>query len=110
VLAIAAPTFALAGWPILGFVVGAAVWLVQAFVQNRLQTRIDRSDDPRAVIGLTAGGSIGRAWFTAIVILLAGLYDERVGLSALLLVFAAFTVYFLNAVVSRAAGIGAGNR
>lgn len=97
-LVAALPVFIAAGWSLPGYAVGAAVWIAQAIAQGILQAKVDASDDPRTVVGLLAGGSIGRAWFTAAVVLAVGLIDERAGLAAILLVMVLFTTYFATKV------------
>ncbi|MFY9264077.1 MAG: hypothetical protein WAO61_01425 [Solirubrobacterales bacterium] len=98
-LALALPVFVAAGWSLSGYAVAAAVWITQGFVQARLQKKVDTSDDPRTVVGLVAGGSLARAWFAAIAVLVAGLIDERTGLAAVVLILVLFTVYFFTKVV-----------
>lgn len=94
VLAIALPVFIAADWSIYGYAVAAAVWIAQALIQNTLQRRADAADNPRAVVGLIAGGLLGRAWLSAIAVLIAGLIDERAGLAAVVLILVLFTFYF----------------
>jgi hypothetical protein len=101
VLAAALPIFLLAGLSLVGYAVIAAVWLLQRALGAELQRRADASDDPRTVVGLLAGGSMARAWLTALSILAAGLVDERAGLAAALLALALFTTYFTVRLVER---------
>ena len=61
-LAMALPVFALAGLPLGGWVLGAGVWLVQKALQLFFEGRVRRTDDPKAVVGYTAGGAIARGW------------------------------------------------
>lgn len=100
VLALALPVFIAAGWSLYGYAVAAIVWIAQAFAQVWLQHKIDNSDDPRAVVGLTAGGAMGRAWFAAITVLVAGIViGDSTGLAAVALILVLFTVYFLTKVI-----------
>jgi len=102
VLALALPVFLLAGLSLAGWGVMAVVWLAQRAIGAWLQRRADASDDPRTVVGLVAGGSMARAWLTAIAILAAGLLlGERAGLAAVLLALVLFTTYFMVSLIER---------
>lgn len=94
VLALAFPVFWLAGFPLLGYAVGGAAWLLQRLVQVKLQKRAAATDDPRTLVGITAASMIGRGWFCALAVFGVGLYDNGSGLAAALLVVSLFTVYF----------------
>jgi hypothetical protein len=101
VLALALPVFLLAGLSLAGYGAIAVIWLVQRLLGAALQRRADASDDPRTVVGLLAGGSMARAWLTALAILATGLVDERAGLAAALLALVLFTTYFASRLVER---------
>jgi hypothetical protein len=94
VLVLALPLFAAAGFPLLGWAVGAGAWLAQRGVQVLLERRALATSDPRTFVGLTAGGMILRGWLVAGAIFGAGLVDEDAGLGAAVLFLAIFTVYF----------------
>lgn len=95
VAGLALPVFVVAGLPMLAWVAGAGIWFVQRIVQGVLQARADRSDDPRATVGLLAGGAILRGMLTAGAVLAVGiLADDRTGLAAVALILVLFTVYF----------------
>jgi hypothetical protein len=96
VLVIAAlPLVAFAGLPLLGYTVGAVAWIGQRAVAALLERQAKRTTDPRRQVGLNLGGSLGRAWIVGGAILAVGLAGEREdGLTAAVLVAAAFTVYF----------------
>jgi hypothetical protein len=99
---LAAPFVVLTGLPVLGYVVGAAAWIVQRVVGTWIESAIRRQRDIRAVVGLALGASLGRAWFVGLTILAVGLAGEREdGAMAAVLVLAAFTVYFVSALVLR---------
>jgi hypothetical protein len=99
-MVLALPVFIAAGWSLEGYAVGAAVWIVLGFAQAWMQKKIDNADDPRAVVGWTAGGAMGRAWFAAIIALIAGVtLGNGVGLAAVGLILVLFTVYFLSKVI-----------
>jgi hypothetical protein len=101
VLALALPLFLVAGLPMLGYVAGAAAWLVQRGLQVWLNRRAEASDDPRTVVGITAGSMIGRGWLVALTIFAAGLEDEDAGLAAAVLVIVLFTAYFTVSMIMR---------
>jgi hypothetical protein len=104
VLAVALPVFLVAGLPIAGWLLGAAVWLAQRALQLLFASRLRRTDDPRAIVGYEAGGAIARGWLAALAILVVGiLAGEEVGLSAVVLVLVLFSIYFAGRVVERAA-------
>jgi hypothetical protein len=104
ILAVALPIFLAAGWPLLGYAAGAAAWLVQRLIAEQLARRAAASDDPRTVVGLTAGSMIGRGWLVALTIfgayLVAG-SDDSVGLAAAVLVVVLFTAYFTVNIILR---------
>jgi hypothetical protein len=100
-LAIALPVFLLGGLPMLGYVAGAAAWLVQRGVQLALNRKAVASDDPRTTVGIAAGSMIGRGWLVALTIFAAGLKDEDAGLAAAVLVIVLFTAYFTVSMIMR---------
>jgi hypothetical protein len=102
VLALALPVFVLAGLPLAGYAAAAGAWLVQRAIQVTLERRAKASDDPRTVVGLTAGSMIGRGWLVALTIFGVGVaVDREAGLSAAVLVIALFTVYFTVSIILR---------
>ena len=102
VLALAVPLFLIAGFPLAGYATGAGAWLAQRGLQIVLERRAKASQDPRTVVGLTAGSMIARGWLVALTILLVGLAaGNDVGLSAAVLVIALFTVYFTASMLLR---------
>lgn len=104
VLLLALPVFAVTGLPLGGWALAAGVWLAQKGMQLYFDARLRSTDDPRAVVGLTAGGAIARAWLAAIAILVIGLLaGDEVGLSAVVLVLLLFSVYFAGRVIDRLA-------
>jgi hypothetical protein len=86
-----------AGWPLLGYAAAAFAWLAQRAINDFTTRRASASDDPKTVVGLTAGSMIGRGWLVALTIfgayLIAG-SDDAVGLAAAVLVVVLFTAYF----------------
>jgi hypothetical protein len=104
ILAIALPIFLIAGWPMLGYAAAAFAWLVQRAINDVLARRAAASDDPRTVVGLTAGSMIGRGWLVALTIFAAYLIagsDDAVGLAAAVLVVILFTAYFTVSLILR---------
>ncbi len=101
VLVVAAlPLVALAGLPMLGYAVGAGAWIAQRAAGVWLERQAKRTTDTRRLVGLNRAGSLGRAWLVGGAILAVGLAGEREdGLTAAVLVFAAFTVYFAMSVI-----------
>jgi hypothetical protein len=108
-LAAALPLFLLADLPLAGYVVAALAWLAQRAIQVALQRRVASSEDPRAIVGLTAGGMIARAWLVAGAIFGVGLAaGDEDGLAAAALVIALFTIYFAIQLMTRPFEIGRG--
>ncbi len=102
VLALALAVFVLAGLSLAGYAVITAAWLVQRGIGAVLQKRADASEDPKVVVGLIAGGSMARAWLTALSILAAGLVlGEAAGLAAVLLAIVLFTTHFVARLLER---------
>lgn len=101
VLVLALPVFLAAGFPLLGYAAGAAAWLAQKVVRGLLERRAAASNDPRTVVGLTAGSMIGRGWLVALTIFGVGLADNDSGLAAAVLVIVLFTVFFTVSLILR---------
>jgi hypothetical protein len=96
-LVVALPVFLIAGLPLAGLAIGGAAWLAQRGIQLALVGRVERSDDPRTIVALTAASMIARGWLVALAILLGGLAGgDDVGLSSAVLVIALFTIYFTS--------------
>jgi hypothetical protein len=100
-LIVALPIFVLGGLPMLGYVAGAAAWLVQRALQIFLNRKAAEADDPRTTVGIAAGSMIGRGWLVALTIFAAGLKDEEAGLAAAVLVIVLFTAYFTVSMIMR---------
>ncbi len=110
VLALALPVFVLADWPLVGYAVAAAAWLVQRAVQAWAADRVARdlaAGERRSAIGVTAGATLGRVWLVTAAVLAVGLIAEREdGLAAALLSAALFTIYFAGEALSHLLGGG----
>jgi hypothetical protein len=95
-LALALPIFLLGDFPMLGYAVGAGVWLVQRAVQSlaarRAREELAHGERQRAM-GIVAATGLGRVWLMAAVVLVVGLAVERqAGLAAAVLVVVLFTI------------------
>ena len=91
VIALAAPVFAVAGWPFSGWVVAAVLWTgVQAV--GLLLTRIRPSADNLAASSVLAFGMMGRLLGVLVVLVAVAASDRSVGLAAALLYALAYTV------------------
>src|SRR3954454_182244 len=101
VLALALPLFAVAGWPLVGWLTGAGVWALQRFISELAVRKATASDDPRTKVGLLAGSMIGRGWLVAGIILAVGLNNNEAGLSAAVLFLAVFTLQFTMTLAMR---------
>jgi hypothetical protein len=98
----AAPFVLLTGLPVLGYVVGAAGWVVSRMIGYLVERRARASDNIRTQTGLTLFSSLGRAWLVGLTILVVGLAGDREdGLMAAVLVLVAFTVYLVTAIALR---------
>ncbi len=106
VLVIAAlPFVAFAGLPMLGYAVGAIAWIAQRAAGALLERRAKDVASVRQEVGLHLGGSLARAWIVGGAILAVGLAGDREdGLTAAILVAAAFTVYFGMSLILHATG------
>lgn len=96
-LAAALAVFLLGGFPLLGYAVAAAVWIVQRGVQvyaaRRAQAEMAAGNRQRAM-GIVAATTLGRVWLMAAAVLLVGLAEREAGLAAAVLVLVLFTVSF----------------
>jgi hypothetical protein len=101
ILVLALAVFVAAGLPIIGYAVAAGVWVAQRLIQHALQRRADASTEPKAVVGFLAGGAIARAWIAAIAVFCVGLFSNRAGLAAAVLLLVLFTVYFATKIIQR---------
>jgi hypothetical protein len=104
-LVLALPAFILAGWPLLGYAVAAAVWLGQRAVQyavDRHTIAALRAGDRRGAFGALAATTLGRVWTVALAILLVGKLGEREdGLAAAVLTAVLVTAYLLATALAR---------
>ena len=100
-LVLAAPFVVLLDLPLLGYVVGAGVWIVQRVLEASLD-HAARHSEARRAIGLKVVSMIGRTWLVGIGILAVGLAAEREdGFTAAVLCLAAYTVHLATALILR---------
>ena len=98
---LAAPFVVLLGAPVLGYVVGVAVWIAQRILEAVLE-HAARGADVRRAIGIKVASMIGRTWMIGIGILAVGLAAEREdGFTAALVCLAAYTVHLATALILR---------
>jgi hypothetical protein len=95
-LAAALVVFVVAGLPMVGFAVGAGVWLaqrgIQVFATRRANEALANGNRQKAM-GMVAATTLGRVWLMATAVLVVGLTVEReAGLSAAVLVLCLFTL------------------
>jgi hypothetical protein len=99
---LASPFVAVAGLPVLGYVVGAGAWIVQRIAGELVERRARAADDPRTEIGLTVASIIARAWVVGLAIVAVGMAGSRDdGAMAAATVLAAFSIYFAMNVLLR---------
>jgi hypothetical protein len=99
---LAAPFVVLTGLPVLGYAVGAVAWIVNRILGALVERRAQATGDPRKAVGMNLGALIARSWLVGLTILAVGLAGEREdGLTAAILLLAAFTLYFVTSLLSR---------
>jgi hypothetical protein len=103
-LALALPVFLVAGWPVLGWVAGAAVWAMWRGIGEWTDRRAASATSPKETAGIAAGSMVGRGWLLGLMLLASGLAaGKEVGLSAAVLALALFTVHLTSKLVLRSA-------
>lgn len=99
VLIVAIPALAL-GAPALGYAVGAGAWILGRVGSNIAEKRIAAMDDVKRQIGWGLTSSMGRVWLLAAAIVIVGVMGSREdGLTAALVIFGAFSLYFVRSAV-----------
>ena len=103
VLLVAAPALA-AGAPALGYTVGAVAWIVLRLASVAAEKRFENEPDLRRRLALGVASALARVWILACAIMIVGVTATRPdGLTAALVIFGAFSVYFVRkALVHRA--------
>ena len=98
---LAAPFVILLGGPVLGYAVGAGVWIAQRVLEAVLE-RAGKRTDVRRAIGIKVASMIGRTWLIGIGILAVGLGAEREdGFTAALVCLAAYTIHLATTLMLR---------
>ena len=96
VLAIALPVFVVAGLPISGYLVAVGLWAVvrvSEVISERKARQKLLSGDRKTAMGTVAATSLGRAWFMALGILVAGLISRDAGFYGAIVLVVVFTVH-----------------
>ena len=97
VLAAALAVFIIGGLPMLGFAVGAGVWLIQRGIQVLAERRANqelRVGNRQRAMATVAVSTLGRVGLMAAAVLAAGIAEREAGLSSAILVAVLFTVSF----------------
>ena len=104
VLAAALAVFAIGGFPMLGYAVGAAAWLVQRGIQvlagQRAASALAAGIRQQAM-GTIAATTLGRVWLMTTAVLLVGLAARQAGLASAVLLLTLFTLSFAAQGVAR---------
>jgi cation transporter-like permease len=99
---LSAPLVLAAGLPVLGYLVGVGAWLLTRLATEFVHGRALRLPDPRAKAALHVGAMLGRVWIVALGVIAAryagGTAD---GVTAAVVVLAAFTVYLFVTIALR---------
>ncbi len=88
---LALPVFAIAGWPLKGWAVTAVLW-VGAQALGYLLTRLPLDEGNLAAAGVRGIGMGMRAFIVGIPLVAVTVADSRVGIAAVLLYAAAYTL------------------
>jgi len=97
VLAASLAVFLLGGLPMLGFAVGAGVWLAQRGIQLLAERHANRelaAGNRQRAMATVAVSTLGRVGLMATAVLIAGIAEREAGLSSAVLVLVLFTVSF----------------
>ena len=99
---LAAPFVILTGLPVLGYAVGALAWIANRAIGVFVERVATGQPDVRRAVGLNLVALFARACLVGLTILAVGLAGEREdGLTAAVLVLAAFTLYFVTSLLTR---------
>jgi hypothetical protein len=98
---LAAPFVILLGLPVVGYLVGAGIWIAQRVLEALLD-RAGSNSDVRRAIGIKVASMIGRTWLIGIGVLAVGLGAEREdGFTAAILCLAAYTIHLATTLMLR---------
>ncbi|HEX4345544.1 MAG TPA: hypothetical protein VHZ31_08285 [Solirubrobacteraceae bacterium] len=94
---LAAAPVVLLGAPAFGYAVGGGAWILGRIASAPAERRIAAMEGVRRKLGYGLGFSMARIWVMAGAIVLAGVAGSRAnGLTAALVIFAAFSIYFVR--------------
>ena len=99
VVAIVAVPAIVLGAPALGYLVGAAGWVLQRIIAAT-DRRWIRKLNGRTQLGVNLFEAFGRIWLLAAAIVIAGVVTRADGLTAALVIFGAYSVAFVIRVIS----------
>lgn len=103
---LALPLVLLAGAPLIGYAAGAGGWLLQRAVGVVIDRFAHRATDPKTGLIAALAGLFLRLWIVALAIILAArLGANEDGLTATVIVAAAFTVYLAMSLLIHPPGI-----
>jgi hypothetical protein len=89
------------GTPALGYWLGAGGWILQRWLAVYDRRWTGKAADPVKRLAITLGEAFGRIWLLAGVIVLASALGERQdGLTAAVVIFAAYSVAFVIRLIS----------
>jgi hypothetical protein len=98
---LAAPFALSLGAPALGYAIGVAAWVAQHVIAHADRRWIRQTTAPRTQLGLNLFEAFARIWLLAAAIIAAALAGGRAdGLTASLVIFAAYTVAFAVRVIT----------
>jgi hypothetical protein len=101
VLVLAVPVLA-AGAPVLGYTVGGAAWIVVRLVSLVIDRRLEDVADVHRRLALGVAFGMLRVTLLAAAIITVGLAGARAdGLTAALVIFGAFSMFFAGLAISR---------
>ena len=104
-LAAGLPVFLAADLPIAGYLVVAAVWLIQHAIEygaERTAARALERGDRRSAMGWVGATTLARVWLVALAVLLVGLLaDQEAGLAAAVFAAILFTVHLGGRLLGR---------
>jgi hypothetical protein len=89
------------GAPALGYILGAAAWILFRVLEANNHKLVARFLEPRAQVSVSLFARFGRIWLLAGAIVIAGVAGGRKdGLTAALLIFAAYSIAFVGRLMS----------
>jgi hypothetical protein len=91
VILLALPVFAVAGWPLQGWALGAVLWAA-ALAFSLVLARLSSDPGNLAAAGMRGIGTTSRALLVGVPLVAVTVSDERVGVAAAALYGLAFTV------------------